>query len=145
MGMCSILNRVLFGHACMVNRKVWMEMVKTIYTSYFAKVKYANIEPERLFAVSRTCPPDFPGTRLLDFAPSAGLLGMYRNLPTFGWRKFIHGYMTECLNKKSLSELLDVICDEAILICWEKSGTFCHRHIIADWIMEQCDISVTEL
>lgn len=35
--------------------------------------------------------------------------------------------------------------DEAILLCWEKPGDFCHRRIVADWLKETMDMNVPEI
>ena len=34
---------------------------------------------------------------------------------------------------------------EIIFLCFEKSGDFCHRHILAEWIEEQTGETVEEL
>ena len=35
-------------------------------------------------------------------------------------------------------------CDNIILLCYEKSGDFCHRHILADWLEENFGYKVKE-
>lgn len=34
---------------------------------------------------------------------------------------------------------------EPVLVCYEKTGDFCHRHILAGWLKENLDIEVFEL
>lgn len=31
------------------------------------------------------------------------------------------------------------------LLCWEKSGTFCHRRIVADWLKRTINVDVIEV
>ncbi len=33
---------------------------------------------------------------------------------------------------------------DAALLCYEKPGEFCHRHLLAQWITEQSGLEVTE-
>ena len=35
-------------------------------------------------------------------------------------------------------------CDNMILLCYEKSGDFCHRHVLADWLEENFGYRVEE-
>jgi hypothetical protein len=35
--------------------------------------------------------------------------------------------------------------DNAILLCWEKPGKFCHRRLVSEWFKQQLYIDVTEL
>ena len=42
---------------------------------------------------------------------------------------------------RELSELAGVEPHKIILLCYEKPGDFCHRHLVADWLEEYRDIS----
>jgi hypothetical protein len=46
-------------------------------------------------------------------------------------------------------EIYATICgrfgDDATLLCYEKPGDFCHRHIVAAWFKSNLGISVPEL
>ena len=35
-------------------------------------------------------------------------------------------------------------CNNTILLCYEKSGDFCHRHVLADWLEENFEYKVEE-
>ena len=35
--------------------------------------------------------------------------------------------------------------DNAVMLCYEKPGDFCHRHLIADWITKNTGITVEEV
>ena len=30
-------------------------------------------------------------------------------------------------------------------MCWEKSGDFCHRHLVAEWVEENLGITIEEI
>lgn len=34
---------------------------------------------------------------------------------------------------------------EPVLVCYERTGDFCHRHILAGWLKENLDVEVFEL
>ena len=55
--------------------------------------------------------------------------------------------VTEILNKLDKEEVLkflDSFETDIILLCYEKSGDFCHRHIVADWIESELKKRVEE-
>lgn len=42
-------------------------------------------------------------------------------------------------------KVFDDLGEDAILLCWEKPGTFCHRRIVAEWLEDRLKIQVDEL
>lgn len=42
-------------------------------------------------------------------------------------------------------KVLNDLGENAILLCYESPGTFCHRRIVANWIQEQTGFEVPEL
>ena len=38
------------------------------------------------------------------------------------------------LNKLDPRQVAQELSDDAVLMCYEKSGDFCHRHLVADWL-----------
>ena len=34
---------------------------------------------------------------------------------------------------------------DIVLVCYEKTGDFCHRHIISDWLTTNTDYNIEEL
>ena len=54
---------------------------------------------------------------------------------------YIKHFIEEVLDKldpeqvlKELEGFSGVSEDNIILLCYEKTGTFCHRHLVADWL-----------
>ncbi len=35
--------------------------------------------------------------------------------------------------------------EDAIILCWEKSGKFCHRYLVARWIEKYLNIDIKEI
>lgn len=108
-----------------------------IYTSYFAKYKGKNG-----VCISRYVPKWYAGQYTRCFAPSAKLLKWWKGLSeeehTYdNYQLYIKRYREETL--KPLTSNIDSIYkmyDGKVLLCYEKSTDFCHRHIVASWFRE---------
>ena len=35
--------------------------------------------------------------------------------------------------------------NDAIVLCWEKPGKFCHRHLVAKWLEKETGLIVKEI
>jgi len=35
--------------------------------------------------------------------------------------------------------------EDSILLCWEKSGDFCHRRLVAEWLEKELNVKVNEI
>ena len=117
-------------------------------TSYFAR---AGSFPGAI-AISQGVPPGYYGHRYLALAPSWDLLEWYKQelkqgaSLTLVEESYTKRYQDEVLRvlyaPLVAEELLKLAAPhEPILLCWEKPGKFCHRHLVAAWL----GISVTEV
>ena len=110
-----------------------------IYTSYFSKYHGDNG-----VSIARTqpCKDGKPYHKeLVDFRPPTWILSGYKD-GSITEREFTHYYKNIVLrgyNPIKWGERLQ----GKVLLCWEKSGTFCHRHIVADWL-EKAGFEVKE-
>lgn len=122
-------------------------MAKILYTSYFAKADLSN---PLAYAITVKV-PDWAGknegrrlNHCPDLAPTFRMLRLYKN-----------NYITEAQYKdmylhelnsrgKTPQQVADALPDGAILLCYERRGQFCHRHIAAEWLREG-GIEVKEL
>jgi hypothetical protein len=50
----------------------------------------------------------------------------------------------ESLDKEAVRRALEGFGDNVILLCYEKPGDFCHRHIVADWLESNFGMRVDE-
>ncbi len=112
-----------------------------IYTSYFAKLKSL---PEHIVPISicGKAPDWYKGLQYKKLAPKYDFF--------MEWKKnHDNDYYIKCFNEQVLDKLyfLDVVSDlinltmvdgiepeNIALICYEKPGDFCHRHLVADWL-----------
>ena len=57
---------------------------------------------------------------------------------------YIKSYYYQVLKKLNPQEILNQL-DNSILLCYEESFEFCHRHIVAAWLELTLDILVSEV
>lgn len=108
-----------------------------IYTSYFARASKLpqNIIP---ISISRFPPKGYHGYKYSKLAPTESILREWKNGGTE--EKYISDYRNDVLSK------LDpvVLCanlekafpgKDVALLCYEKSGDFCHRNLVRDWFL----------
>ena len=93
------------------------------YTSNFRK---SGRDPASV-AISLGVPKWYHKRHYLHLAPAADMVhmtdeGEYR-------RRF-----ARILEKLDVQEVARQLGREAVLLCWEKEGEFCHRHLVADWL-----------
>lgn len=106
-----------------------------IYTSYFSSKKYAfkdgvSVARYVKFPVANTCPELYPDSELLSWWKKMGPEGQKKNKD-----KYTEEYRAAVLSKLDVHELAAKL-DGKVLLCYEKSSDFCHRHIIAEWFRE---------
>ena len=122
-----------------------------IYTSYFAKLKSLpkNVIP---IAICGKAPDWYKGLQYKKLAPKYDFF--------MEWKKtHDNDYYIKCFNEQVLCDLspiriinelqllisYDIRCQmhnsvannpdwHIALICYEKPGDFCHRHLVADWL-----------
>ena len=122
-----------------------------MYTGYFAKLK--KYQEARLVPVSIALksPDWYHGLEYKQLAPNWDILSAWKSGEHKGdvdyYTKHFEDevldgiYFQKALNE--LEELTKVKQDKIILLCYEKSGDFCHRHIVAEWLGKD-GISCTE-
>ena len=110
-----------------------------IYTSYFA---IANKLPKDLVQVSISLfpPKNFAGKEYKKIAPTQKILFDWKRLADK--ERYIKEYQRDVLSKlyevivyKELEELGQG--KDVVLLCYEKSDDFCHRHLFAKWMSEK--------
>lgn len=112
-----------------------------IYTSYFGQLK--NL-PDNIIPISicRKAPTWYTGIQYKKLAPKYDFY--------MKWKEdHDNEHYIKCFNKQVLSKLeaTEVVIDFSILscyfnmgksdiclICYEKPGEFCHRHLVAEWL-----------
>lgn len=127
-------------------------MIK-MFTSYFAKTKklldsgYTN-----LVAISGYIPEFYKKqmevdnrlSRCIELAPKKDWFFQWKN-GDFDNNKYIELYYETVLNKLNINELYNNLGDDAILLCYEKPGDFCHRHLVSKYFKEKLNIIINEI
>lgn len=111
-----------------------------IYTSYFAKLKDLpdNIIP---ISICGKAPNWYKGLQYKKLAPKYDFFMKWKE--THDNDYYIKCYNEQVLNKLDVINVVrDLICivsedttgEYICLVCYEKPGDFCHRHLVADWL-----------
>ena len=113
-------------------------------TSYFASPKILKRE-YKLVSVSQK-PPDWIKVDLIykKLCPSWNLVMPYKE-GKITKEQYTERYYNEVLNKLDPARTYEELGEDAILLCYEKSMQFCHRHIVSKWLMDHLNIIITEL
>jgi uncharacterized protein YeaO (DUF488 family) len=118
-----------------------------IYTSYFAKL--ARL-PAGVVGVSISrYPPHFLKAKAIScLAPAPDILHGYK-LKIIDQEEYTAVYNDQ-LSELDPQEVLREIerateGKDAALLCYEKPTDFCHRHLVAKWLNENCGTDITEL
>ena len=121
----------------------------TIYTSYFAKVKQLKETGlTNLVCIAGYAPKFFyelDGARFYpDLAPRRGWFLEWKNKHLSNeW--YIERYNETVLSKLNPEKVLSDLGDNAVMLCYEKPGDFCHRHLIAEWLERTTGAKVNEV
>jgi len=97
-------------------------------------------------AISRTQPKGWKGRVYEELAPSWQLLNMVKMAgKRLDPKEYACRYREEVLSSLDAQKVFDDLDEDAILLCWEKPGAFCHRRLVAEWLEEELGISVPEV
>lgn len=111
-----------------------------IYTSYFAKLSALTAAGIVPISIALYKPKWYNGYEASILAPHPGLLKRFKVF--HNEKAYTDEYCTEtlkCLNPyKLVHDLQEMIGDgrEFALLCYEKPTSFCHRHLVAEWLNE---------
>ena len=117
-----------------------------IYTSYYAKARKIPDNIVRI-SIAGKAPAGYTGLEYKKIAPKIGFF--------LEWKKnkdneyYIEHYNTEVLANLNAEQVyLDLERlsngNDCVLLCYEKSTDFCHRHLVADWLLHELSIEVKE-
>lgn len=107
-------------------------------TSYYAKYK-----GQKGIAISLKKPNFFKGKHIPELAPDLRLLRDWK-LGTITEKEYTQRFKKIIKSRNIFPEIIKSIPEDAVLLCYEKTGKFCHRHIIAE-ILKEKGIQIEEL
>jgi uncharacterized protein (DUF488 family) len=107
-------------------------------TSYFSKYKGDNG-----ISIAAKCPFWFKGKEYKKLAPKYWFFKKYKE---DGDEEFYtKQYYKEVLNNLDAKVVYNELGKNSVLLCWEKTGKFCHRRLVAEWLEKELGIEIKEL
>lgn len=106
-----------------------------IYTSYFSSKKYNKDQGISIARYNKF----WQGETYSDLFPSITLLAWWKSLPEESQKcqdyqqMYFEAYKQETLSKLDPHKVAADL-ENRVLLCYEKSEDFCHRHIVAAWL-----------
>lgn len=112
-----------------------------IYTGNFGNIKKyreAGLTTVSIARFNRW----YSGEKLMDLAPTPAMIHDPEEVYTPKFESILQNQTPGQVFKKleNLSGGKDIV-----LLCYEKEGEFCHRHLVADWLKKNLNIEVKEL
>lgn len=121
-------------------------MNKRIFTGSYDKCKAGNLIS---ISFDKGKSAGFEGKTMLELAPYREFFDIWRDnkgkIPEEeNTRYYIEQYYNKVLAKVNIEELLENE-EDPILLCYEESSDFCHRHVLAEYINIKYGIVVPEI
>lgn len=121
-------------------------MNKRIFTGSYDKCKTGNLIS---ISFDKGESAGFYGKNILEFAPYRDFFHVWRDnigkIPEEeNTRYYIELYYSRVLSKIDIEKLLENEKDP-ILLCYEDSSQFCHRHVLAEYINMKYGVEVKEI
>jgi uncharacterized protein (DUF488 family) len=98
----------------------------------------------RAVAISRAQPRGWTGRAYEPLAPPWRLLAAAKNRE-IDESEYSRRYRAEVLSKLDPARVYADLGEDAVLLCWERAGAFCHRRLVAEWFEEELGVLVAEL
>lgn len=112
-------------------------MVTSSFFSYSQATKDKEIGSRNLVAICLYPPKWYTGRTYSALAPTKEMLKMNEATYRKEYQKI--------LDKLDPSKVYKDLGEDAILLCWEKPGEFCHRRLAAEWLENHLGVTVPEL
>ena len=115
-----------------------------MYTSYFANMR--KLPEDMVFIAITVSPPKwFNGKVYKNLAPTWDILKSYKE--TGNEEEFKQRFYNEVLNKLDINKVVEDLkqlsgvsdLSNVCLLCYEKSDSFCHRHLVSDFLSSVVD------
>jgi hypothetical protein len=97
----------------------------------------AGSDPDAV-AISQGVPKGYTGRRYMPLAPPWSLV---REKDEDVYRA---AYLKQ-LSRLDPQKVYDDLGENAILLCWEKPGEFCHRRLVAQWLESELGVTIPEI
>ena len=111
-----------------------------MYTSYFNSGEW---DSKNAVSIAGKSPPWYHGREYKKLAPKFWFFEKYKRDGDEGF--YTYQYREEVLSHLDTEEVYNDLGQDAVLLCWEKPGEFCHRNIVAEWLTNSLNIEVIEI
>ena len=105
--------------------------------SFFRVLNQQNQFGERLVSIAFHSPGAYRGRSYPALAPRRAMLKMDEATYRVEYQKI--------LDHLDPRQVFNDLGEDAILLCWEAPGKFCHRRLVAEWLEEHLGRPVLEL
>lgn len=99
-------------------------------------------------AICSKSPQWYHGPEFKILAPKYDFFAAYK-AGAIGCKEYIEEYHKKVLKHLDpltvYTTITEIYGSDASLLCYEKPGDFCHRHIVALWFEENLGVSIPEL
>lgn len=115
-----------------------------MFTSNYAK----NANSPSAVSIAGRCPEWYKGVEYKKLAPKYWFFKAYKDgvMTSEEYTKHYHNEVLKPLNAKQVyDELVSLVGEGVTLLCWEKSGVFCHRRIVAEWFERELGLTINEV
>jgi len=107
-----------------------------LFTSNF--FHFHHQEDPRLVSIANWDPHWYKGRRYPALAPKKNMLkGLSREEYTRRYSRILAGLDPQ--------RVWNDLGEDAILLCWERPGEFCHRRLVAEWLEQNLGVVIPEL
>ena len=106
-------------------------------TSYFVRYKGENG-----VSIAQGTPKWFKGKLYLPLCPPWDLIKKVKEDGDIEY--YTQEYYKRVLSKLDPVKVYNDLGEDAVLLCWEKSGEFCHRYIVAVWLEKHLGVKIEE-
>jgi hypothetical protein len=105
---------------------------------------FGQAQLSRAVSISRSQPRGWTGRVYEPLAPSWRLLAAAKS-GAIDEDEYTRRYRAEILSKLDPGQVFNDLGEDAVLLCWENSGAFCHRRLVAEWFEEKLGVPVPEV
>lgn len=119
-----------------------------IRTSYFSSSKLKELPKSYVkISIAGKKPDGFECQEFKKLAPKYSFFKEYKDgkINEEEYTKRYYDDVLRHLDSTQIIHLLGVHGSNIVLLCWESSDKFCHRHIVSNWMKKELDIEIEEL
>lgn len=112
-----------------------------IYTGNFGNEKKYRAAGFQVISIARFN-RWYSGLKMLELAPPADMIHDEEKVYTPKFEQILSK-----LSPLEIAKRLELLSEgkDVVLLCYEKEGEFCHRHLVADWLSKALSIDIVEL